>query len=300
MEIAVEYAKRAKNSVCVRWDALGFDDDENYFLTFSDLEDQLFMQRILGYRYNMKQPLEDFRLMGIPLPAVILSCEFDGLKIKEPEWHELEYNEHFESIKRGVFAFGNRVKLKAYNDDSVRHVIKELMITTGLESELQLACYLHYNLLLPLQAYADSRESYLQMNDLGLSSEVFEAKRDAIYQQLVLDNKANTRWKNEADLYRVVVQDYPDAVFQYRIGWLGGQSLDIFIPSQKVGIEYQGVQHYEPVEFFGGEEGFQYRVKMDALKDEKCRQNGVRLLKWSYLDLITRVNVRRKVAEMKK
>ena len=38
--------------------------------------------------------------------------------------------------------------------------------------------------------------------------------------------------------------------------WLGLQHVDIWFPKYKIGIEYQGKQHDEPVEFFGGEESF--------------------------------------------
>lgn len=67
------------------------------------------------------------------------------------------------------------------------------------------------------------------------------------------------------------------------------------IPSLRVGFEYQGQQHYEPVEFFGGEEAFRYRQKLDALKLEKCRKNGVKLLYWNYKDAVTK----RKMDELK-
>ncbi|MFJ5623995.1 hypothetical protein ACIQD3_14970 [Peribacillus loiseleuriae] len=47
---------------------------------------------------------------------------------------------------------------------------------------------------------------------------------------------------------------------------VGHQSLDIYVPSQKTGFEYQGIQHFEPAAFFGGEEAFKHRVYLDELK----------------------------------
>lgn len=53
-------------------------------------------------------------------------------------------------------------------------------------------------------------------------------------------------------LFSLVHDSYGDAIYQYRTQWLGAQSLDVFIPSLNIGIEYQGRQHYEAIEYFGG------------------------------------------------
>lgn len=75
---------------------------------------------------------------------------------------------------------------------------------------------------------------------------------------------------------------YPDAVYQYRAPWLGAQSLDIYIPSIATGIEYQGQQHYQAVEIFGGQKGLQHRIELDAKKKELCRQNEIKLIEIRY------------------
>ena len=80
---------------------------------------------------------------------------------------------------------------------------------------------------------------------------------------------------------------YPDAIFQFHSDWLGLQSLDIFIPSLSIGIEYQGLQHYEPVPFFGGEEGLNNTQERDRKKRSLCEQNGVHIIYWRYDETIT-------------
>lgn len=54
----------------------------------------------------------------------------------------------------------------------------------------------------------------------------------------------------------------------------------------KIAIEYDGLQHYEPIEFFGGQKEFQRRIKLDAKKDELCKQNGFYMfrMKYNYTD----------------
>ena len=60
--------------------------------------------------------------------------------------------------------------------------------------------------------------------------------------------------------------------------WLGRQHLDIYIPELKIAVEYQGRQHSEPVEFFGGQEAFEKNLERDARKKRLCDENGVNLL----------------------
>lgn len=60
--------------------------------------------------------------------------------------------------------------------------------------------------------------------------------------------------------------------------WLGQQHLDVFIPELGVAVEYQGSQHDQAVEFFGGEEAFRQTQRRDARKFRLCRRNGVRLI----------------------
>lgn len=47
-------------------------------------------------------------------------------------------------------------------------------------------------------------------------------------------------------------------------------------------IEYQGEQHYRPVPYFGGIEGYNKRVKNDNIKLEYCKSNNIPLLTIKY------------------
>lgn len=47
-------------------------------------------------------------------------------------------------------------------------------------------------------------------------------------------------------------------------------------------IEYDGKQHFEIVEWFGGEEGFRNTQKRDKIKNTYCQQHGIPLLRLPY------------------
>ena len=49
-------------------------------------------------------------------------------------------------------------------------------------------------------------------------------------------------------------------------------------------IEYQGKQHYEQSEYFGGEDSFIKQRKYDALKKEYCKIHNIKLIEIPYWD----------------
>lgn len=80
-------------------------------------------------------------------------------------------------------------------------------------------------------------------------------------------------------------------IYQYRPEYLKTEnsqlSYDVFIAKKRVAIEYQGKQHFEPVEIFGGIEAFEKQKKRDELKKELSMQNDVKLVYVNYWEDIT-------------
>ncbi len=92
-------------------------------------------------------------------------------------------------------------------------------------------------------------------------------------------------WVSEVHLVRCVEAALPDVeiVRQARPPWLDTrQSLDIFIPSLELAIEYQGEQHYVALEHWGGEAGLAARRELDERKRDACLHAGIRLIEWRY------------------
>lgn len=55
-------------------------------------------------------------------------------------------------------------------------------------------------------------------------------------------------------------------------------SFDFYLPDYNIAIEYQGKQHYEPVEYFGGDKKFKIQQLHDKIKKEYCEKNDIHLL----------------------
>ncbi|PNX47346.1 MAG: hypothetical protein BV457_05850 [Thermoplasmata archaeon M9B1D] len=59
---------------------------------------------------------------------------------------------------------------------------------------------------------------------------------------------------------------------------------DFYLPIHNICIECQGKQHYEPIDYFGGEKRLEYVKYHDKIKREYCKENGIELIEISYID----------------
>ena len=118
-------------------------------------------------------------------------------------------------------------------------------------------------------------------------------ERTRIRTMLTAEGVIKPKWKHELSLFHAIRELYPDVLYQYRPEWLGRQSLDLFIPSLQTAIEYQGIQHYLPVDFFGGQEALDRRQELDQTKRQLCSKQQVRLIEWPYDNPPTEVNIRK-------
>lgn len=123
-------------------------------------------------------------------------------------------------------------------------------------------------------------------------NEELKAKYNSIYLELLDKGEVQSKWKSEYSVFLIVKKLFPDAVYQYHAPWLSRQSIDIFIPSINLGIEYQGQQHYEAVALFGGEDALSKRKKLDQKKRALCKEQGVSLAEIRYDDLITSAKIK--------
>lgn len=103
------------------------------------------------------------------------------------------------------------------------------------------------------------------------------------------------KWKSEQMVYDIVWKYYHQrysVIYQHRPFFLrspndGQMSYDVFISGLNIAIEYQGKQHFEPVEFFGGQEAFEALQKRDKLKAKLSLEHGIKLVYINYWEEIT-------------
>lgn len=57
---------------------------------------------------------------------------------------------------------------------------------------------------------------------------------------------------------------------------------DFYLPEYNLCIEYDGIQHFKPIEYFGGEKAYLDLKKRDKIKNEFCKKHNIYLLRISY------------------
>jgi len=66
---------------------------------------------------------------------------------------------------------------------------------------------------------------------------------------------------------------------------------DFYIPSIRTCIEFDGIQHFESVEYFGGERAYNQLIKNDKIKNDYCEDNYINLIRIGYkqIDIIEKI-----------
>lgn len=105
-------------------------------------------------------------------------------------------------------------------------------------------------------------------------------------------------WVTQAHLARCVALALPshEVIREASPSWLAPQRLDLFVPTLSLAIEYQGEQHFYPLDHLGGEQGLADREAMDERKRDACRAAGVTLVEWRYDEAVTVEAVRARLS----
>ena len=99
--------------------------------------------------------------------------------------------------------------------------------------------------------------------------------------ELIIKQYLETNNIEYIDQYKVDINNY--------INSSGKAFVDFFLPKYNTIIEYNGKQHYVPVEYFGGELAFNKQQQRDQEIQNYCFNNNLSLLEIKYTDNIIEV-----------
>lgn len=120
-------------------------------------------------------------------------------------------------------------------------------------------------------------------------------KAEDLYRVKLGMPKIGEGWISETELFYKITNHFKEheVINHARPSWLGRQHIDIYFPKLNIGIEYQGLQHYEPVDFFGGQEAFEKNIQRDINKRRLCEENNCILIyvneKYNFEELILEI-----------
>lgn len=94
-------------------------------------------------------------------------------------------------------------------------------------------------------------------------------------------------YKNQYILFDRLREEFPDLEIvseasYLTVPWIGRQRFDIYFPLYNIAVEYNGIQHYQPHEYLGGESGYQECLRRDQIKRQKCKDNNCLLIEVKY------------------
>ncbi len=267
--VVMEVCKRAEALYPVR--NLFPDEEKVHYLAVFDkqcMDDVLLMYHLL-YTNPSQEVFGGYSLYDHPLPWYQSHLWENGTVLRSP------YLPDRIAKYQGNMPFYHNPVKTVYVRRNIDHILERGYFGSELEFFLSLT-----QVIMPFfQWWYEDLALYEEKDGFRTN---WRLERTKIRTRLTAEGVIKPKWKHELSLFHAVRQLYPDTLYQHRPEWLGRQSLDLYIPSIRTAIEYQGIQHYHPVGFFGGEEALLQRKTLDEQKRQLCRENEVRLVEWPY------------------
>lgn len=267
--VVTEVCKRAEIFRLVR--SLFPDEEKVHYLAVFDkknMDDVLLMYHLL-YTNTSRELFGGYSLYDYPLVWYQTHLQEDGTVLRSP----------FLPDRLARFQGNLPFCFKPVKTVYVRRNIAHMLECGYFSSELEFFLCLTKEIMPLFQWWYTDLALYEEKDGYRTN---WRLARTRIRTDLTADGVIRPKWKHELSLFHAVRRRHPDTLYQYRPDWLGRQSLDLYVPSLRTAIEYQGVQHYIPVEFFGGKEALAQRQELDQTKRQLCEENRVRLIEWPY------------------
>lgn len=121
-------------------------------------------------------------------------------------------------------------------------------------------------------------ELFRRKYNLPLINHAYKTIEDEL--RIMFDFPIGKKLLQETILFNFVKMLYPndEIIRHYRGRELEKLEIDIYIPSIKLGIEFQGKQHTNSISFFGGDKGLSAQQKRDKKKKNICKKLGIKLV----------------------
>ena len=201
--------------------------------------------------------------MGFELLS--LETEYNGIKsninVKCPNNHIIKIS--YTNLKKRVKKCSECIKQEKYND------------------ALNRAKFLNYTLL--SKFYNGKMDKLDIICDKGhLWNPTYDsfvyAKTKCLHCQY---SKGETRIENyltDNSIEYIKQYCFDDCIYKRRL------KFDFYLPDYNICIEYDGVQHFEPQEHFGGIDTYEDLVIKDNIKNKYCQKNNIKLIRIDYMN----------------
>lgn len=142
------------------------------------------------------------------------------------------------------------------------------------------------------------------------SANTYSLRGGLRYWQKKVFGKSLQRWREwEYDCIHLFnkVLYYPEFKREKRFNWLRSPitnyhlRVDVYYPEYKLCVEFDGVGHFEPIQFLpnqDAEEQLKRTQLHDSVKDELIPSHGLKLLRFKYDEPLTEVHIKKRLNEI--
>ncbi len=107
-------------------------------------------------------------------------------------------------------------------------------------------------------------------------------------------------WENEKRMIEIITSLYPnEKIEKHNRTVLDGLEIDCYIPSLKLGFEYNGLQHYEHVKIFNKTvKDFEAQKERDIEKRRRAEKKQIKIITIRYDEEVTEETIQNKLKEV--
>ncbi|WP_338433238.1 hypothetical protein [Clostridium tyrobutyricum] len=313
------------------------DDSENYEIIFTEEQiNDIRLFKHCANVFPGSKGIEGFDIYGVDIRIIEAECEYEGnLHMNNSICCNTKINKESQYICH-FLGNQYQIHLSDKEKENVKKIKDILKEKFHLDNDIKLGEFLRREYMIPMQDewgrcskliskyYVDKKterfKELCEKNNIDLPNilddlynnpilhenirkfdrnlmEPIKREYNKIYEQLLLEKKVPAKWTSEFELFKLVKKYFSDAIFQYSPDWLFPQRFDIYVPSIMTAFEYQGIQHFQNIGFFGGEDGLKKRILLDKKKKEKCELNGTILIEWIYDENINKITLNEKLKQ---
>lgn len=104
------------------------------------------------------------------------------------------------------------------------------------------------------------------------------------------ESKGEQKVRKYLNLHNINYIDQYEINIDKNINFSGKAYLDFYLPDYNIAIEYNGIQHYIPIKYFGGELKFnEYQIPRDDFIKNYCEKHNIKLIILKYTDDIENI-----------
>ena len=266
--------------------------------------DLTFDEQLLFYKSEFESYLKRYYFLGkldsdLSLFLHVFINGYNSLKshLSENSWKYL-LNE-LELYAKGTYGIQNRSWCVQFHSTftNLKNVEKTVWLA-GFNDISRPSMNFYYGPLCGINFNnLDLTEFLIDKNLLSNYLDTYNAAENAIRKNRGLP-MVGEGWISETKIFYLIKKHFGNQTSILHHGrpkWLGRQHFDIYLPEYNLAIEFQGEQHYQPIDFFGGKESFEKNKVRDERKKVLAKENNCHLIciDKNYIDteLIQEINL---------